>query len=99
MLKYDERHTITEAGLVRDFNRLDLKEKRAYDPQYLIDLLFRLQYLYKRGIGEEQDVPVLIAHVMYAQGKTLGFSTGICGSETRGYGVLDHNGYWEFPLV
>ena len=23
-------------------------------------------------------------------------STGICGRITRGYGRLDHNGYWEF---
>lgn len=26
------------------------------------------------------------------------FSTGICGSLTCGYGKLDDNGYWEFPL-
>lgn len=26
------------------------------------------------------------------------YSTGICGSTTCGYGKLDPNGYWEFPL-
>jgi len=25
------------------------------------------------------------------------FSTGICGSITKGHGRLDFNGYWEFP--
>jgi hypothetical protein len=26
------------------------------------------------------------------------YSTGICGSLTCGYGKLDENGYWEFPI-
>lgn len=26
------------------------------------------------------------------------FSQGICGALTCGYGKLDPNGYWEFPL-
>lgn len=26
------------------------------------------------------------------------YSTGICGALTCGYGKLDENGYWEFPL-
>ena len=26
------------------------------------------------------------------------FSSGICGSITAGYGQLDQNGYWQFPL-
>lgn len=106
MLTYDERHTIAEAGLVRDFNRLDLKEEQAYDPQYLSDLHTRLMALYKRygdSIPMKEfplsvDLRVLIAHVKHVQGKTPGISTDICDSETRGYGYLDHNGYWEFPL-
>lgn len=32
------------------------------------------------------------------RGEGLGFSTGICGSLTCGYGQCDENGYWEFPL-
>jgi hypothetical protein len=27
-----------------------------------------------------------------------GVSTGICGSTTYGYGELDNNGYWQYPL-
>lgn len=27
------------------------------------------------------------------------YSTGICGSLTCGYGILDDYGYWEFPLI
>lgn len=26
-------------------------------------------------------------------------STGICGRTTVGYGGLDHNGYWRFPVL
>ena len=35
---------------------------------------------------------------MFAEGKKPAFSTGICESLTCGYGKLDDNGYWEFPL-
>lgn len=34
----------------------------------------------------------------YESGEKLMFSTGICESLTCGYGNLDDNGYWEFPL-
>lgn len=34
----------------------------------------------------------------WAAGEKPTFSTGICGSWTCGYGKLDANGYWEFPL-
>lgn len=27
-----------------------------------------------------------------------GFSEGVCGGLTCGYGKLDNYGYWEFPL-
>ena len=27
-----------------------------------------------------------------------GYSTGICGSLTAGFGRLDHNGYWQYPV-
>lgn len=26
------------------------------------------------------------------------YSTGICENLTCGYGMLDRNGYWQFPL-
>lgn len=31
-------------------------------------------------------------------GEKPGYSTGVCGTLTCGYGRLDENGYWEFPL-
>lgn len=34
----------------------------------------------------------------WAAGEEPGFSSGVCDSLTCGYGKLDHNGYWEFPL-
>lgn len=34
----------------------------------------------------------------WANGEDPDFSTGICSSLTAGYGKLDENGYFEFPL-
>lgn len=34
----------------------------------------------------------------YQAGEQPTYSTGICGATTCGYGELDYNGYWEFPL-
>lgn len=34
----------------------------------------------------------------WAVGEHPGFSLGICGAITAGYGRLDQNGYWQFPL-
>ena len=31
-------------------------------------------------------------------GEKPNYSTGICGALTCGYGKLDKNGYWEFPI-
>jgi hypothetical protein len=39
-----------------------------------------------------------IATERYKAGEKPSYSTGICGSITCGYGKLDQNGYWEFPL-
>lgn len=39
-----------------------------------------------------------IAHALYQAGEQPTYSTGICGTITCGYGELDCNGYWEFPL-
>lgn len=34
----------------------------------------------------------------WREGQLPSFSLGICESLTCGYGHLDPNGYWEFPL-
>ncbi len=39
-----------------------------------------------------------IAKILYCLGFKPSYSTGICGSSTKGYGKLDHMGYWEYPL-
>lgn len=39
-----------------------------------------------------------IALARYRAGEKPTYSTGICGKLTCGYGELDCNGYWEFPL-
>ena len=39
-----------------------------------------------------------IALSRYQAGEKPTYSTGICGELTCGYGELDSNGYWEFPL-
>ena len=38
------------------------------------------------------------AELRWQSGQRPSFSTGICESLTCGYGKLDYNGYWEFPL-
>jgi hypothetical protein len=38
-----------------------------------------------------------IANLLWLTGIPSNYSTGICGTETRGY-VLDHNGYFKYPL-
>ena len=40
----------------------------------------------------------LIGKVLYNLGFQLNASTGICGTITYGYGRLDNNGYWQFPV-
>jgi len=40
----------------------------------------------------------LIARILKWIGRKPHYSTGICGSTTCGYGKLDKNGYWQFPL-
>ena len=45
------------------------------------------------------DADVREAFKRYLEGKEkLYFSTGICEMLTAGFGVCDHNGYFEFPL-
>lgn len=39
-----------------------------------------------------------LAKVLFRLGVKPGYSTGICESITSGYGKLDDNGYWEYPL-
>jgi hypothetical protein len=38
------------------------------------------------------------ALVRWERGERPSFSVGVCESLTCGYGKLDHNGYFEFPL-
>lgn len=40
----------------------------------------------------------LIGLIRYRDGETVGVSTGIHEGLTFGYGQLDINGYWEFPV-
>ena len=40
----------------------------------------------------------LIAKILYRVGFQYKTSTGICGNTTHGYGKLDYNGYWQYPL-
>jgi len=40
----------------------------------------------------------LIAKILYYLGFKYNTSTGIHGGLTRGYGKLDHNGFWQFEL-
>ena len=49
----------------------------------------------KRTRDEQNEI---IALLFFILGFPPDCSTGICGSLTRGYGKLDHNGYWEFQL-
>lgn len=46
----------------------------------------------------KDDNTVQEAMFKYADGVQPFISTGICGDLTAGYGRLDDNGYWEFPL-
>jgi len=39
-----------------------------------------------------------IALNKFYSGEQPTYSTGVCGSLTCGYGELDFNGYWEYPL-
>lgn len=43
-------------------------------------------------------IKMLIGHMLYFLGFQYGISTGLGGELTRGYGRLDANGYWQFPI-
>lgn len=36
--------------------------------------------------------------IMFLSGRKIGVSTSIADTTTYGYGKLDFNGYWEFPV-
>lgn len=40
----------------------------------------------------------IIAKILKFVGLKPKYSNGICGNTTKGYGKLDNNGYWQFPL-
>ena len=46
----------------------------------------------------KDKIKEFIAKLLYFIGIKPCYSTGICGSSTCGYGKLDRNGYWEYPL-
>lgn len=57
----------------------------------------------KGGIKFRDDIiqnlrSQIVAYERYLEGEQPCYSTGICGQTTCGYGVLDQNGYWEYPL-
>ena len=39
-----------------------------------------------------------MARMLYKSGIRPNYSTGIHGGPTAGYGVLNHNGFFEYPL-
>ena len=47
---------------------------------------------------DEGDADIRRALMLYSEGKVPQHSSGICETHTAGYGKLDENGYWEFPL-
>lgn len=50
----------------------------------------------------ENPIPIEVRHdiacFLEACGRRPNCSTGIGDEDTRGYGRLDSNGYWEYPL-
>jgi hypothetical protein len=38
------------------------------------------------------------AYERFKKGEKPTYSYGICGATTAGYGELDYNGYWAYPL-
>lgn len=46
----------------------------------------------------ELDLRNKIANVLFGSGVKPKYSHGICGALTCGYGELDFNGYWQFPV-
>ena len=48
--------------------------------------------------NEHRDGFTRAAFTYYLAGLKVTFSTGICGNTTGGFGKLDENGYWQFPL-
>lgn len=46
----------------------------------------------------KEELAPLLAEARCKFGIVPSMSTGICGFITVGYGKLDDNGYWEYPL-
>lgn len=44
------------------------------------------------------DINGLIGRVLYLLGFKPGVSTSIGGWTTKGYGKLDDNGFWQYPV-
>jgi hypothetical protein len=48
--------------------------------------------------AHQQDRDELEGIRRFLRGEQVGVSTGICDSTTYGYGTLDPNGYWQYPV-
>jgi hypothetical protein len=68
--------------------RAAVAEMQYHQSQWL------LIYAPREGLSDAECV----ALDKLQRGEGLGFSTGVCGSLTCGYGKCDEYGYWEFPL-
>jgi len=51
--------------------------------------LFKLKLKWK--------IQEVVGECLYSIGFKPGYSSGVCGSVTSGYGKLNHNGYWQYP--
>jgi hypothetical protein len=70
-------------------------DRQNYDPDAYA-IFSALQELPEEE--DEGQAPEQRAYRRFARGEVVGYSTGICDSITAGYGVLDQNGYWQYPL-
>lgn len=64
----------------------------------LIDELEHEQLELERAFAQPITERKFIAWYMQKVGIKPSASTGIHGYITYGYGLLDHNGFWQYPL-
>lgn len=60
--------------------------------------LARLRPLAEAGAQWKRELAELVGLRRLVAGEPIGVSTGIHEQTTYGYGQLDNNGYWEFPV-
>jgi hypothetical protein len=76
---------------------LDRKGQYSSVDDWLAKAETALEALLARPVPPPLDVEEMALRRWLA-GEQVNVSTGICDSLTYGYGALDNNGYWEFPL-